>query len=295
MVDIQIPQRLLVLEILFVGVGEAAEFEIEIVTVGRAELKGRGRLRQLGIAAFAGTEAHVEVEAVGQHERAVVVGIVAHVVIGDGSLRRHRDQRGVRVDHAGGGVEAGLRNAVHAYLAGIAGHVVDQPLDGVVGIGALVGIFGAALDRLVRADDDVVAFAHVAAADVLIDEDKFLAREEFGGPEGGTVLIAAVGRDVVAGALHHDGVGFVVRDRVLGNVDGSEQLDPVPHGDAVLEFGVVFADELAADGSSGHGRGAAALGGQQTRGKKKKEGEVTHRSDGIHDTTRRWQSISGHR
>ena len=67
------------------------------------------------------------------------------------------------------------------------------------------------------------------------------------------------------------GIGLVVRDHVLGNVDGSEQLDAVPHGDAVFELGVVFADELAADGSGGHGRGAAALGGQQIRGKQKKQ------------------------
>ena len=267
-VDVQVPERLLVLEVLFVGVGERAHLQVEIVAVGRAELEGRGGLGQVGLVVFAGAEAHVEVEAVGEHEGAVVIGVVAHVVIGDGGLRGDGDERGVGVDHAGGGVEAGLRDAVHADFGGVVGNVLDEPVDGVVGVGALVGIFGAALDRLVGADDDVIAFAHVAAADVLVGEDEFFAGEEFGGAEGGAVLVGAVGRDVVAGALEHDGVGLVVGEGVLGDVDGGEELDAVAHGDAVFELGVVLADEIAAcGGGGGGGGGSASLGGQEGRGK----------------------------
>ena len=87
---------------------------------------------------------------------------------------------------------------------------------------------------------DVVAFAHEAAADVLVDEDELLAQEEFRRAERGAVLVDAVGRDVVGRALQHDGVGLRVREDVLGDVDGGEQLDAVAHGDAVLELGVVF-------------------------------------------------------
>ena len=79
------------------------------------------------------------------------------------------------------------------------------------------------------------------------------------------------------------GIGLVVRDDVLGNVDGSEELDAVAHGDAVFELGVVLADEIAADGRHGS---AAALGSQQTRGKKKKQGNLRITDDGTHDTSR---------
>ena len=147
------------------------------------------------------------------------------------------------------------------------GTILDQPVDGVVGVGALVGVLGAALDGLVRADHDVVAFAHVAAADVLVDEDEFLAREQLGGPERGAVLIDAVGRDVVAGALHHDRVGAAVGEDVLGDVDGGEELDAIAHGDAVFELGVVLADvgggvRSAGGCGSNRGRGALLLGEQ---------------------------------
>ena len=175
------------------------------------------------------------------------------------------DQRGVRVDHARGGVESGLRNAVHPDLAGVAGNVLDQPVDGVVGVGALVGVLGAALHGLVRADHDVVAFAQIAAANVLIDEDEFLAREQLEGPSAGAVLVDAVGRDAVAGALHHDRVRLSLGD-VFGNVDRGEELDAVAHGDAVFELVVVLADEFASDAAGWRrgGRRAARPGVRRT-------------------------------
>src|SRR5258706_31430 len=42
------------------------------------------------------------------------------------------------VDHAGGGVEAGIGDAPLTDLAVVATHVLDQPVDRVVGVGALV-------------------------------------------------------------------------------------------------------------------------------------------------------------
>ena len=88
-----------------------------------------------------------------------------------GRLGRGGLERGMRVDHAGGGVEAGIGDAPHADLAVVVGDVLDQPLDGVVGVGAFVGVLRAALDGAVRRHVDELAFGHVAAADVLVDED----------------------------------------------------------------------------------------------------------------------------
>ena len=124
---------------------------------------------------------------------------------------------------------------------------------GVVGVGALVGVFGAVLHRLVRADGDVIALAHEPAADVLVDEDELLAREQFRGPQVRRGTVDAVGRHVVARALHHDRISPAVGEDVLRDVDGGEQLHAVAHGDAVFELGVVLADEGGALGRCGGG------------------------------------------
>ena len=120
--------------------------------------------------------------------------------------------------------------------------------------------FGAVLDRLMRPDDHVLAFAHVAAAHILIDKDELLAREQFGRSQVGSILVDAIGRDAVAGALHHDGIRPVVGEDVLRNVNGGEQLHAVAHGDAVFELGVVLADELPAGSRSGSRRGRSRRG-----------------------------------
>ena len=59
-------------------------------------------------------EAAEEAERVRQVERAVVMEVVADEPVGDRRLRRGGLQRGMRVDDAGGGVEAGIRDAPHA-------------------------------------------------------------------------------------------------------------------------------------------------------------------------------------
>ena len=43
-------KRLLVLEVLLVGIGQRAHLQKEAVAVGRAELEGQGRLRRLRVA-----------------------------------------------------------------------------------------------------------------------------------------------------------------------------------------------------------------------------------------------------
>ncbi len=150
---------------------------------------------------------------------------------------------GVGVDDAGGGVEAGIGDAPHADLAVVVGDVVNEPLDGVVGVGAFVGILGAALDGAVRRHVDEIAFGHVAAADVLVDEDELLAAEFIRRAEGGLVVLHAVGPDAVGRAGQHDGIGF---GGVLGDVDAGEEALAIAHGNLEFVLGIVRLDEFEA-------------------------------------------------
>src|SRR5262249_6162185 len=104
------------LEILFAGVGQRSYVEEELVPVRSAVVEGE-RLRWRRWLALPLSESLVETETVGQHKRAIVIGIVTHIVVGHRRLRRDGHKCRMRVDHAGGGVEAGLRDAPHADFA----------------------------------------------------------------------------------------------------------------------------------------------------------------------------------
>ncbi len=60
------------------------------------------------------------------------------------------------------------------------------------------------------------------------------------------IAVFSVGRDVVRRAVHHEGIraGIGRKCRRLGNVHRSEQAHAVAHGNAVLVFGVVRANEI---------------------------------------------------
>jgi hypothetical protein len=77
----------------------------------------------------------------------------------------------------------------------------------------------------------------------LIDKDVLGAGEELGGTEHGLVLILTVGRDRVRGAIQENRIGVLLAG-VLGDIDAGEELDPIAHGNAVLEFGVIRLDPL---------------------------------------------------
>lgn len=81
--DVFEPVGVRVFEVFFVGVTEPAHAEVEIVAVGGFELEGG---EAAGGVAFAFDEALVEAEVGGEDEGAVVIGVVAEVVVGDGSL-----------------------------------------------------------------------------------------------------------------------------------------------------------------------------------------------------------------
>ncbi len=244
------PVRILVFEVEFVGVGEGTELEEELVGVGGAVVEGFAELGGRGGSAGARGEGAVEAEVGAEHEGSVMEGVVAHEVVADGGLGRGGLERGVGVDHAGGDVEAGVGDAPHADAPVVIGDVFDEPVDGVVGVSALVGVGVGLLDGLVGADFGPFAFRHVAAADILVDEDEAVLHEFVGGSDGGAIEVGAVGSHAVGGPVEKDGVGFGF---VFWGVDGDEEADAVAHGDAEFMFGVVFADGVRGRGGGGGG------------------------------------------
>jgi hypothetical protein len=63
----------------------------------------------------------------------------------------------MRVDHAGGGVEAGVGNPPNAGVAVVVGHILEEPINGVVEIGAVVDVLVRPLEVEVRSHFDELA------------------------------------------------------------------------------------------------------------------------------------------
>ena len=122
-------------------------------------------------------EGREEVEGVRELERSVVVPVVAGEPVGDRGLRRGGLERGVGVDHAGGRVETRVRDAPHTDPAVVVGDVLDEPVDRVERVGALVDVGGAGLLRLVRPHVDEFTLRHPAAANILVHDDVALGAE----------------------------------------------------------------------------------------------------------------------
>ncbi len=91
-----------------------------------------------------------------------MVGIVSHEQIRHGSLRRGCLQRGMRVDDAGRGKEAGIGNSPDANAAIVVGDIFQQPVDGVISVGAVIDVVVRRLIVDMRPHLDKCAFRHIA-------------------------------------------------------------------------------------------------------------------------------------
>ena len=164
------------------------------------------------------------------------------------------------IDHAGGGVEAWIRDAPLANFAIVIGHILNEPVDCVEGIAAFVGVLLTFFNGAVRGHVGELAFAHVASTNVLGDEDVASFDEVVGGAEAGGVVVDSVGSDAVRGADHQHRVRLC---RVFGCVDGGEELLAVAHGDFEFVLGVVRLDVVDAEAFGGGWRRCwARLGGE---------------------------------
>src|SRR5215471_4468118 len=101
MVYVLSKEDLLILKVFLVGILQGSHIEIKLVSVRRTVIEGE-RCRWRSWFTFALSESLVKPEAMRQHKRAVVVGIVPQVIVGYRCLRRNRHKSGVSIDHAGG-------------------------------------------------------------------------------------------------------------------------------------------------------------------------------------------------
>src|SRR5439155_17166429 len=119
-------------------------------------------------------------------------------------LLGNRLPRRVELEQRDGGRPAGIGNAVDAHAAVIVGGVLQQPLDGVIGVGAFVGGLWIALVSWGALHHEP-AFRFEAAAQVLEDEDITVGNELIEIPGFDKLLF--VFRDAVRRANYQKGTG----------------------------------------------------------------------------------------
>ena len=120
-----------------------------------------------------------------------MVEIVPNEPVNDRRLRAGGFQGGVGVNHAGGGIEAGIGNTTLAHTAIVAGDFFQQELDGVVSVGTFIKV-GWPLVGFMGADIQEGAFGHPAAADILVDKDIARFLEKVGWPKLFAIVVNAI-------------------------------------------------------------------------------------------------------
>ena len=157
--------------------------------------------------------------------------VVAHPAVDHRALRHGGLQRRVRIDQRHQRGEAGIGGAGDRDLAVGFRHILHQPVDRVIGVGAIVDI-GLVERATQRTGHDIVALRPVQAAHVLIDADiavideiRVHDRQDFLDP----LAAVAAGRlaRIIGGAGQQDRAVA----RALAHDDDGEQLHPVAHRD----------------------------------------------------------------
>ena len=244
-------------EVAVLGVGQGPQLQEEPVAVVMGGPEGQVPVPGGGGAGPGLAEGGGEPERLGEEEGAVMVVVIAGEDIRHRGLGRDRLQGGVGPHQRGGGVEAGVGDAPDAHLAVMAGHVVQEPLDGVEGIRRLVHAAAVQVGRHLLED----AAAHHPAPHILVHDDEPVPGQLRRGAEVAGIGRGAVGADAVAGAVEQEGQGPL---RDARGIDGREQFDAIAHGDAHLLLAVVGLHPGGALG--GKDRGGREEQGQEAEG-----------------------------
>src|SRR5581483_1326565 len=215
---------------------QCSRLEKELVPTGGAVIERDAYLgRQCGI--LLGFERTVKAEIRRQHKGAAMICVVAHEKVGHGRLRRRSLERRMRINDAGRCEESGIRNPPDSGFAVVVGNVFQQPVNAVIGVTAVVDVFVGFLLVDVRPHLGEGSFRHVSATHVLKHKDVAGFVELKRGTKLLTVLIDTIGGDAVRSAVEEK---WIRTGAVFGNVDSSEQMNPVAHGNAVFVFRVMF-------------------------------------------------------
>src|SRR2546427_746898 len=114
----------------------------------------------------------------------------------------------MRIWHSGCHIKSRIRNSVHARFAIVVGNVLQQPVDGVVGVGTFIHILGVFFVILVWRHLDKGSITLKAASHILIDENKSISDEARRRTEMLAVVVCSVRSNAVRRPLDQKGISL---------------------------------------------------------------------------------------
>ena len=168
-----------------------------------------------------------------------MVGVISHKKISHRSLGRRGFESRMRIDDAGGSIEPGIRDAPDPRVPVVVGHVLEQPVDGVVEIAGVVDVLFRFLVVDMRSHLDERAFRHVAAAHVLIHKNISRSVKLGRRAQRLAILIHAIRPHAVRSADDQERIRLRA---VFGHINRREQVHAIAHGNSVLILRVVLLD-----------------------------------------------------
>lgn len=162
--------------------------------------------------------------------------------IGDRSLWRYSLECRMRVDCACGSIKAWVRNPPLANVSIVSRQRLDQVLDRIVRIGALVD----AADRsghlgYMRSHIDELPTTHVPTSNILENKDVSVSLKLGTWAETSFVGAQAIRSDTIGCAAQENGILFR-GVRIVRSVDACKKLDSITHPDPNLGLRVVGSD-----------------------------------------------------
>src|SRR5690348_7974625 len=145
---------------------------------------------------------------------------------------------------------AAIGNAPDSDAAAVVRDVLDEPIDRVIGVGALVGRYRAR-HASPWCHVDEVATGHESSPNVLIGEDEPFISEARRRSEGAWKGRWPVGTDAVGGPRNHYGI---VARGVARHVHSREELGPITHRDSHFRLRITSFDRLGLLRGSGDGK-----------------------------------------
>src|SRR5262249_5825537 len=151
------------------------------------------------------------------------------------------------MDDAGGNVESGIRYPHHACTTVVARYVLDQPVDRIPRVGALVDILRTALLIDMRPHVRKLPLRHESPAHVLVNEDVPFVRKLRSRTDGIRIVVRTVRRNAVGRSFNQERIRF---GSVFWDVYVGEELNAISHRDQDFTLGVTILNTL--------GKGAVA-------------------------------------
>ena len=202
------------------------QIQEELVSIGDRSPENSSRIILYGRVPF-NIEEIIEIEIVQQEKSPVMIRVISDEFIGDRRLRRDGPDGRVRVGQRGRGIKTRVGDPPEPDAAIVVLNILQQPVDRVPGVRTFICLVFRLFAFYARGHLLELAFAHITAPYILVNEYIFLMQQHPVGPQGGPVDTVPVGPGGVRGALHQERVGMA---HILRDINDRIQSLAIPHG-----------------------------------------------------------------